>query len=447
MSETLNFFAIFVRYIKNQFLQYMRYISFFLIAMISLLLLHINIRLHSDNFTVTGQKNDIVLQMNFLESELKDNNLGDRMQELFPEGNVFIHVLYGLSWCELALANPSDKMLNKRAVKEVLLAYDHVNSENARSIFNTYTTPENGIYYIGWKNYLLSKILSIDIDFDGRKSYMITFLNECDAIQKLINGSANPYFESYPNQAWPADTFVAIASLGIHDKILAPKYNLDINHWLTKVKLRLDPVTKMIPHMVDAQAGKLIHGARGCSTSLILRMLAEIDPVFAEEQFKLFKTYFVTTTFGLPSVREYPVGQYGSGDIDSGPVVFGVGFSGTIVSIGTYAVFDQGDLSTKQYKTIHAFGLGQITQTEKSYLLGQLPMADAFIAWGRATDLHFQNKSKAVTAQWPVQFHFLSFVTVLLLWIIYFFKKLSVKVKMLRRNVLNVIHSQGIKVK
>jgi hypothetical protein len=415
--------------------------------MISLLLLHINIRLHSENFTAVEKKNDILLQMNFLQSELKNNNLGDRMQELFPEGNVFIHVLYGLSWCELALANPSDKILNKRAVKEALLAYDQVNSENARSIFNTYTTPENGIYYVGWKNYLLSKILSINIDFDGRKSYVISFLKECDAIQKLINSSSNPYFESYPNQAWPADTFVAIASLGIHDKILTPKYDLDINHWLTKVKLRLDPITKMIPHMVDSQTGKPIHGARGCSTSLILRMLAEIDPVFAEEQFKLFKTHFVTTTFGLPSVREYPVGQYGLGDIDSGPVVFGVGFSGTIVSIGTYAVFDQGDLSTKQYKTIHAFGLGQTTQTEKSYLLGQLPMADAFIAWGRATDLKFQNQEKIVEHHWPIKFHLLSFFIVLLLWIIYFFKKIRAKVKMLRQNVLNVVRTQEIEVK
>ena len=412
-----------------------------------MLLLHINIRIHSDNFTVTEQQNDIVLQMNFLESELKNNNLGDRMQELFPEGNVFIHTLYGLSWCELALANPSDMSLKNRAIKEALYAYKAIDSEEAKAIFNSYTMPENGIYYRGWKNYLLSKILTINTNFDGREDYLITFVKECDVMQKLIKGATNPYFESYPNQAWPADMFVAMASLRNHDKILAPKYHLDINDWLVKVKLRLDPVTKMIPHKVDAQTGMPIQGARGCSTSLILRMLAEIDPKMAKEQFKLFQTHFAATTFGLPSILEYPKGQFGLGDVDSGPVIFGVGFSGTIVSIGTYAMFDQGNLATAQYKTIHAFGLGHTTQTEKSYLLGQLPMADAFITWGRATHLHFQNKSKAVTARWPIQFHFLSFVTVLLLWIVYFFKKVRAKVKMLWQNVLNIGRSQVIKVK
>jgi hypothetical protein len=166
-------------------------------------------------------------------------------------------------------------------------------------------------------------------------------------------------------------------------------------------------------------------------------MLAEINPELANEQFKLLKTNFTSTTFGLPSFREYPKGQHGLGDIDSGPVIFGVGFSGTIVMIGTYAMFDNGDLAEKQYKTINAFGFGRTSGNQKKYLFGKLPIADAFIAWGRATELRYQGSSKINTDNWRMKFHMISLSVIMFFWLIYFRKKIISKIK--------TITAQGIR--
>jgi len=396
----------------------MRYILLFILSVLTIAILWINIGLHKKDDNRAEQKKDIQLQLHFLETELKQNNLGERMQQLFPEGYVFIHALYGLSWCELALADSlHDEKLKEKAIKEALYAFDQINSEKGMSPFQIELIPENGIFYCGWKNYLLSKILQVDRTFNSHESYEALFKEQSKEIAAAVKQSNSPYLESYSGHAWPADMFVTMASLKNYDKLYKPKFQSDIQSWIGSVKKKLDPKTHLIPHKVHPETGAMIEGARGCSIGLSLRMLGEIDSAFGREQFDLARTHFITTQFGLPAVREYPKGTFGLGDIDSGPVILGVGFSGTIVMIGTMSMYDHPTLAHQQYKTIHAFGFETKNDEEKKYLFGALPMADAFIAWGRATDLHYSSSQPNVSFKnWRLQFHLISVLVLLILW-------------------------------
>ncbi|WP_018344755.1 hypothetical protein [Cytophaga aurantiaca] len=397
----------------------MRYLLISILSILTILILWINIGLHTPDDTRAEQKEDILKQLHFLESELKENNLGERMQQIFPEGYVFIHALYGLSWCELALADSSqNKTIKDKAIKEALYAFDQIDSEKGRSTFQIELIPENGIFYCGWKNYLLSKILQVDTTFKGHKFYEVQFKQQSKEIAEAIKLSKTPYLESYSGHAWPADMFVAMASLSNYEKVYTPAFQSDIQSWLVKVKGKLDPVTHLIPHKVYPETGALIEGPRGSSLGLSLRFLAEIDPAFGKEQFALDRMHFITTKFGLPAVREYPKGNYNLGDVDSGPVIFGVGFSATIVMIGTMSMYDHATLANQQYTTIHAFGFETGNDEEKKYLFGTLPMGDAFIAWGRATDLHYSLYQPYISSKnWRLQFHLISLAVLVVLWI------------------------------
>lgn len=410
----------------------MRYFLFVIILFVSLLITWININLYFEDYSPDEKRADIIRQLNFLESDLKNNQLGIQMQGIFPEGYVFINALYGLSWCELGLSDINkNAKLRERAIHEALYAYDEINSEKANWTFDEDLIPKYGIFYCGWKNYLLSKILSIDTTFQGYELYINEFKSQCNSIVHALAISKSPFLQSYKDQSWPADMFVAVASLCNHDKIFKPKYKNEIEAWLQNVMNRLDPVTQLIPHKVSSETGETVQGARGCSLSLILRMLAEINSGFAKEQFKIFNDKFVSTTFGLPSLREYPTGQHGFGDVDSGPVIFGVGFSGTIVMIGTFYKMDSGYFAERQYKTINAFGFGRVTGDQKKYLFGKLPIADAFIAWGRATGILYQNPSEI--DNWRIKFHGISILVIAFFWIIYFHRIIISKIRRLAR--------------
>ncbi len=409
----------------------MRRVFLILISLLSAIILWVNVQLYTENHSVKEKQKDIIEQLNFLESELKTNDLGNRMQAMFPEGYVFVNALYGLSWCELALAYGVKDEIKTRATMEALYAYDQIDSDRGREVFNETMVPAYGIFYQGWRNYLLSKIVSIDVEFENKEYYVNQFNENCELIFKAVQSSETPYLSSYPNQCWPADMFVAMASLSNYNILNSNTYQFVVDSWLEKVKGHLDMNTGLVPHRVEATSGRSLGGARGSSSSLILRMLSEIGGPFARNQYDRFESHFMTTTFGLPSVREYPKGTFGLGDVDSGPVIFGVGFSATIVNIGLQSRFGEFATSERQYKTINAFGFKRRMNEKKSYLFGALPMADAFIAWGRASDLSSMRPLKYVNHNnlfWKQKFNMIALLFISLLWTVYFGRRIIKKI-------------------
>jgi len=208
---------------------------------------------------------------------------------------------------------------------------------------------------------------------------------------------------------------------------------IQIKEWIKKVKANLDPQTKLIPHSTSAKNGTTIEGARGSSMSLILRILSEIDPEFAIQQFKIFHEKFQITRFGLLFIREYPKGISGSGDIDSGPVIFNIGFTGTIVAIGTFKSYGEYKSANSLSGTIEAFGFSLSTDKKKKFIFGKLPISDAFIAWSRIS-----RTSKEITDikgintfnfDSRIKFHFYSIISVFVIFIIIFRNKLMQMIK------------------
>jgi len=395
-----------------------KYFIFFLIALFSIVLIWINCQLNAENFDKNERKNDIICQLNFIEKELKENNLGERMQRIYPEGYIFSNVLYGLAWSEIGIID-TNYLIKQRAIKEALFAYNQINLPSSISHFDSTLVPKNGIFFLGWSNYLLSKILLIDTTFDERKIYKNIFISNSNEIVKSIQLTHTTYLQSYESQSWPADMFVAMASISNFNKCYSDKYSSTLINWIQDVKLKLDPKTKLVPHKVDYLSGETIEGSRGSSMSLIIRLLSDIDIDFAKEQYSKYLKYFVTSTFGLPSIYEYPNGQKGDGDIDSGPVILSIGFSGTIVSIGSHASIGNYQLADNQYKTINAFGIGRKSSNMKKYLFGRIPISDEFIAWSRTKELN-NNKNNENSFLWSLKFHIYSVLILALLWFIIF---------------------------
>lgn len=402
----------------------MRYFSFLLLLVLSTLLILINRKLFSTPVHQVIDKADVILELNYLERQLKEEDLAEKMQGVFPEGVVFVNALYGLAWCELALAQEEQgPAIKARVLKEALYAYDQVCSEQAKEHFDPYLPIDYGIFYAGWRNYLLSKILQVDTSFTNHSFYIQEFKEQSHLIAQVMKETKSPFLESYFEQAWPADMCVAVASLRGHDQVFAPRYSGLIKQWVQKVEARVDPKTGMIPHKVEKATGKSIESSRGGSMALMLRLLREINPAFAQKQYHLFKDKFVSTALTFPCIREYPKGSFGIGDIDSGPVILGVGFPATLVAVGCLPMFGDQALAAKQYITVNAFGLEQVNEEEKYYLFGALPMADAFIAWSRATGMHYKDENMTSTADLStVKFHLISLSTIVLMWGIYYRK-------------------------
>ena len=338
------------------------------------------------------------------------------MQQLFPEGHLFMNALYGLTCLELVDSlQPSGFPHFDDNVRWYLREADQVittlTSEDGRRIFNPDLPLSYGVFYRGWTNYLTGKRLEADvIPSEATNIHEENFRQNCQDIARAYQASGGPYLQSYHSGIWPADNVLAVASLASYNRYFDTlRYQPLIEEWIGKVKTQLDPATGLIPHVV--YDGAPPQGARGSSQSLMLSLLPEIDSVFAAEQYALYQKHFVDSRLGLPGIREYPKGDEGAGDIDSGPVIWGIGGAASVV--GQRAAHANGDL--RLYKglrnSIEAFGFGFTFLGEKRYVFGQLPMADAFIAWSNAAEA--APVDAPVTVPWLI--HLMSLVLLFVL--------------------------------
>jgi hypothetical protein len=348
---------------------------------LAILVLVINIRLHNgpDLRDRAALRQHAGEQLAFLQEEIELRNLAWRMQEIFPEGFVFTHVLHGLAWCEWAKEESNDEK-RALALQAARQSYAFIDSEEGRKVFSENLPLPYGMFYQGWRNYLLGKIVEGD---GGKEKERKQLADQTGYIVAALNAANKPFLESYGMEAWPADACVAMASVAIHDRIFGPKYPSVLRKWVADAKQRLDPATGLMPHKMDFANDRPDGGPRGCSAVLNLYFLPEIDPQFALDQFLRFDSLFGFDRLGLGTVREYPKGSFGLGDVDSGPVVLGVGFSATIVGIGSYLRFGEYAKAQSISDAVEALGFSYSRKGRRRYIFGALPIADAFISWAR----------------------------------------------------------------
>lgn len=340
---------------------------------IIVLMLWVNVNLFS---VAALSADERVKQLNFIGRAIEEGADTD-MQDLYPEGYMFLNCLYGLAWCDALSDLPLRPAVSKHGLSQVHNALVRVQSNQARAIFSSELNLPYGAYYTGWSTYLLGRKLQLDRN-DTTGVYRFRFV--CSQIAKAVDAEIFP--ESYPSMAWPADAVLCIASLTLHDKLFPGKYHKTIRNWIAKVRQHLDP-DGLIPHAAMSN-GKLMEGARGSSQCLMLSFLNDIDSAFAAEQFALFSQRFIDSRFGVKGIREYPLGVFGLGDVDSGPVIFGMGGAASIVGIRALGTYKHNATHELQHG-IEAFALPLENQNEKKYLFGMLPMADAFITWSQGS--------------------------------------------------------------
>lgn len=160
----------------------------------------------------------------------------------------------------------------------------------------------------------------------------------------LSTADAHAHAPSYAKLPvrWPADQSATLASLGrvnaAHDTHLldAPlsrwRKVMDAKGMNARYGLPVSEVTGLAP-------GAAL--PRGCAQSFISRYLAEVDAPLSATWWAAYRQHFPTRVAGLPGFREWPQGVDRRADVDSGPILLGVGAAAS--AFGISAARAQGD--------------------------------------------------------------------------------------------------------
>lgn len=359
------------------------YTGFLVISFSAIALFHWRLHRYSaKDYFAPGSGPEVREQLNWIGAKLRSDG-GEETQAWYPEGYFFAHALYGYALVNEALVNPDNIELRKRNIAEIQWVLRQLESEAGRRPFPRNQVVEHGVFYQGWKNRLIGGLLLLQSEAERDRVVVREFNRQSAALAAAFRASSTYHLEAYPGQAWPVDNIVALTSLKIHDFLFNTSYGEVVNEWLEYTRTNLTAETGLIPHYIDANTGQIRENSRGSALGLYLAFLPELDADFAKEQYKLYRDKYAQPVLDFPLIREYPNGTNGKADVDSGPLVFGLGPVATGVSLVAAKANGDAEIFERRMQLSETFGVPFTWGGKKRYGLGLIVVGDAFEVWGK----------------------------------------------------------------
>ena len=294
-----------------------------------------------------------------------------KMQQFFPEGEFFQWALPGLAAGALARDGVAASS-NLALLEEAIVATGEPRVVNR---FGNNDLLPHGAFHHGWRLLLLVDRAALTGDPSHRSEVTV------EASRVMASLDEEPLPTSYPGQAWPCDAVVAMAAVHRAAQIVdLPGLPELTDRWFQGMEQYRD------------EAGLLVHRrgddlARGSSQALIQSFLPDIDPERAAREWPVFKARFLSATLGLVGVRDYPHGEGGSGDVDSGVLVDGISLSASAVTLAAARRHGDLELATVLDRQADLLGLPLPARGGAAFAFGLVPVGDAFVAWARSAPL------------------------------------------------------------
>lgn len=149
------------------------------------------------------------------------------------------------------------------------------------------------------------------------------------AIVRRAEAGPHPFLFTYPGECYTADNAVAMAAVAVYDLVEGDDHTALYAKWVAYAEAKLlDPATGLLVSGVRRD-GEPSGPGRGSWAGWNSYYLPFFAGDFADRQWAAAGALVQPVGLGLVALREFPPGVSGSGDVDSGPVIFGLSPSGT----------------------------------------------------------------------------------------------------------------------
>jgi hypothetical protein len=250
---------------------------------------------------------------------------------------------------------PALREAGRRCVDERSLAFAR---RSWGGSFDEQIDSDNGHAYVGYA--LLCALAWRDADPEGSRPHHARMDRWTRALATRFDRAPYGMFETFPSVTFPADVASCVAALAMADRVAhTHEHRARIERWSRIVRDRYrDRAHGMLCQTVDPRSGLCTSGARGSGTAIAAYFLTFADASLARtlhDDLSLARR----SLLGFSAVREHGVDGPSDGDIDSGPVVFGVSVAATGFAIGPAHAFNARDELKGYLRTADLFGVAR----------------------------------------------------------------------------------------
>jgi hypothetical protein len=185
---------------------------------------------------------------------------------------------------------------------------------------------EQGHAYMGYLNMALGmhRLLEPDTELASTHDALT------EALARRLAAAPTALIETYPGEAYPVDVASVAASIALHARATGADRDAMLEAWSERYReLYVDPVSGLLIQAADPATGNAWDRPRGSGTALAVYFTAFVDADLSADLYEGLTRSCRVMPLGYGGMREYERGTSGWGDVDSGPVIFGVGTSAT----------------------------------------------------------------------------------------------------------------------
>ena len=140
---------------------------------------------------------------------------------------------------------------------------------------------------------------------------------------------------NYPDECYPGDMLWAVAAIQRGARLENARHDDLAKNLMAAFDGPLKAPEGLPAFQVDARSGRILQGARGCGNSGVLLFAAELNPEVAAKWYNAYERNFWKDTGWIVGFTEMPRdSREPLRDVDSGPVLLGLGSVATAFGIG-----------------------------------------------------------------------------------------------------------------
>ena len=213
---------------------------------------------------------------------------------------------------------------------------------------------DHGHAYLGYLN------LALGMHRLARPDTPLTDVHDrlTEALARRLAAAPHALIETYPGEAYPCDVAAVAGSIGLHGRATGTDHSALLDTWAARYReLYADPDSGLLVQAADASTGEAWDRPRGSGTALAAYFTAFADAQLSADLYEALRRNCQVNPLGFGGMREYARGTRGGlGDVDSGPVVFGVGTSATGFALAAARLHDDRSTYLALFRTASLCG-------------------------------------------------------------------------------------------
>jgi hypothetical protein len=290
------------------------------------------------------------------------------------------HQMAVLGLSQVLLAHPDRPDLAKRYLPAIRRASEVILDPKTRA-FGTEAWGSDALEHLddpdrdAWLGYV-ALALSVHREVDPKFPHTELHNKLISALRNRVEANPTGLFQTYPNETYPVDVSASIAAIAIHERLTKSPPDAFVETWLFHFRDRyLDEGTG---YLMQATNGTSSGTPRGSGTALAAYFLGFADRFTAQIMFDALRKDGDRDLLGFSTIREYPDGVSGTGDIDSGPVIFGSSVSATGFTMASARRFGDRKLFRRLNNTASLWGVPFASGHGRGHAVGG-PLGDAIL--------------------------------------------------------------------